>query len=94
MSYGVPVGSRDIRYPGQERAVLADAGSASEFCKTELSDCGRRSYRKRQVHLRDREPCTSFTVMRERRITDAITTDDGFRIAGFRPLLGPSPGAA
>ena len=30
--------------------------------------------------------CTSFVVMRERRIADAITTDDHFQVAGFRPL--------
>jgi predicted nucleic acid-binding protein len=30
--------------------------------------------------------CTSFAVMRERRITRAITTDDHFLVAGFRRL--------
>ncbi len=28
--------------------------------------------------------CTSFVVMRERRLRDALTTDDHFRQAGFR----------
>jgi hypothetical protein len=32
--------------------------------------------------------CTSFVVMTELRIADAITTDRHFRLAGFRPLLG------
>lgn len=31
--------------------------------------------------------CMSFVVMRERGITDALTTDHHFRQAGFRPLL-------
>jgi predicted nucleic acid-binding protein len=31
--------------------------------------------------------CTSFLVMRERGLTDALTTDDHFRQAGFRALL-------
>jgi predicted nucleic acid-binding protein len=31
--------------------------------------------------------CISFTVMRERRLTDALTSDDHFRQAGFRALL-------
>ena len=31
--------------------------------------------------------CVSFVVMRERSITDALTTDDHFRQAGFRALL-------
>lgn len=35
--------------------------------------------------------CMSFVVMRERGITDALTTDHHFRQAGFRPLLRPSP---
>ncbi|MBI4546012.1 MAG: type II toxin-antitoxin system VapC family toxin [Gemmatimonadetes bacterium] len=30
--------------------------------------------------------CTSFAVMREPRMTEVITTDDHFRIMGFRPL--------
>ena len=34
--------------------------------------------------------CMSFVVMRERGITDALTTDHHFRQAGFRPLLRPS----
>jgi predicted nucleic acid-binding protein len=31
--------------------------------------------------------CTSFVVMQERGISDALTTDDHFRQAGFRALL-------
>jgi predicted nucleic acid-binding protein len=31
--------------------------------------------------------CTSFVVMRELRLTDALATDRHFRIAGFNPLL-------
>jgi len=31
--------------------------------------------------------CISFNVMEERRIRDALTTDDHFRQAGFRALL-------
>jgi uncharacterized protein len=34
--------------------------------------------------------CTSFAVMRERRIREVITDDDHFRIAGFRLLPEPS----
>lgn len=30
--------------------------------------------------------CTSFATMRERRLTQALTTDDHFRIAGFELL--------
>ena len=31
--------------------------------------------------------CTSFVVMEELGITDALTTDQHFRVKGFRPLL-------
>ena len=31
--------------------------------------------------------CISFVVMQERGITDALTSDEHFRQAGFRPLL-------
>ena len=31
--------------------------------------------------------CVSFVVMRERGLTEALTADDHFRQAGFRPLL-------
>jgi len=31
--------------------------------------------------------CTTFAVMRELRIEDALTSDGHFRIGGFRPLL-------
>jgi predicted nucleic acid-binding protein len=36
--------------------------------------------------------CSSFVVMHERRLTDALTMDEHFRQAGFRPLLlGDAP---
>ena len=31
--------------------------------------------------------CVSFTVMTDRGLTEALTTDDHFRQAGFRALL-------
>ena len=31
--------------------------------------------------------CTSFVVMRRRRIVEALTADTDFRQAGFTPLL-------
>ena len=31
--------------------------------------------------------CVSFVVMKELRLTDALATDNHFRIAGFNPLL-------
>ncbi|NQW99699.1 type II toxin-antitoxin system VapC family toxin [bacterium] len=33
--------------------------------------------------------CISFIVMQERRLSDALTTDQHFTQAGFRPLMKP-----
>jgi len=43
-----------------------------------------RKYSDRDYSFTD---CTSFVVMRELRINDALTTDGHFADAGFRPLL-------
>jgi uncharacterized protein len=38
--------------------------------------------------------CASFVVMAERGLTDALTSDEDFRQAGFRPLLLEDPPVA
>ena len=35
--------------------------------------------------------CTSFVVMDERKISDALTADEHFAQAGYKPLLRPTP---
>lgn len=37
--------------------------------------------------------CTSFIVMNEQKLTDALTADEHFEQAGFRVLLKPEAGA-
>ena len=44
-------------------------------------------FRKHADHGYSFTDCTSFVVMRELKITDALTTDGHFAEAGFRPLL-------
>ena len=44
-------------------------------------------FRKHSDHGYSFTDCTSFIVMRELKITDALTTDGHFAEAGFRPLL-------
>lgn len=36
--------------------------------------------------------CTSFHIMAERGLIDALTADEHFAQAGFRPLLAPTAG--
>jgi predicted nucleic acid-binding protein len=38
--------------------------------------------------------CTSFVVMTEHGLSDALTSDEHFRQAGFRVLLGMAPQTA
>jgi uncharacterized protein len=47
----------------------------------------KRFFRKYSDHEYSFTDCTSFVVMRELKITDAVTTDGHFAKAGFRPLL-------
>jgi predicted nucleic acid-binding protein len=44
-------------------------------------------FRKHSDHTYSFTDCTSFVVMRELRIRDALTSDRHFAAAGFRPLL-------
>ena len=47
-----------------------------------------RKYRDQAFSFTD---CTSFAIMHEHRIREAITMDEHFRIAGFRLLPGGNP---
>lgn len=44
-------------------------------------------FRKHSDHAYSFTDCTSFVVMEELRLTEALTTDRHFLEAGFRPLL-------
>lgn len=46
-------------------------------------------YRQHQDKEWGMTDCLSFAIMHERSVTDALTADDHFRQAGFRPLLTP-----
>jgi predicted nucleic acid-binding protein len=53
----------------------------------ELVESGLALYEQRQDKDWGLTDCTSFVVMTSRNLTTALTTDDHFRQAGFRPLL-------
>lgn len=57
-----------------------------EWIGPERFERARSLFRKHHEQAFSFTDCTSFAVMRERRITDAITTDAHLRVAGFQPL--------
>lgn len=57
-----------------------------EWIGPDRFDRAKAAFRKQHDQAYSFTDCTSFTVMRERRMTDVITMDDHFRIAGFRTL--------
>lgn len=57
-----------------------------EWIGSERFERAERLFRKHDDQAFSFTDCTSFAVMRERGLTDAITTDEHFRIAGFTLL--------
>lgn len=58
-----------------------------EWIEADRFDAARNMFRKQLDQGFSFTDCTSFVVMRESHIVDAVTTDRHFRVAGFRPLL-------
>ena len=57
----------------------------------ELLQRGRELFAARPDKAWSLTDCTSFVVMQEHGLTDALTTDHHFTQAGFRALLAPAP---
>lgn len=57
-----------------------------EWVGSERFDRAKKRFRKYADQAFSFTDCTSFEIMGERGIEEAITSDDHFRIAGFRPL--------
>ena len=57
----------------------------------ELLQRGRELFAARPDKAWSLTDCTSFVIMQEHGLTDALTTDHHFTQAGFRALLAPSP---
>jgi predicted nucleic acid-binding protein len=68
------------RIEGSE-AITLEVVSVSRF------SLAKTFFRKHADHGYSFTDCTSFVVMRELEITEALTTDHHFAEAGFRPLL-------
>ena len=74
-------------------AIENDPGVQIVALSEDLYSRGLELYRRHQDKEWGLTDCISFTVMRERSLTDALTADDHFRQAGFRVLLTQSQGS-
>lgn len=70
--------------------VEASAGFRMEWIGPDRFDAAKAHFRKHADHGYSFTDCTSFVVMRERRLRDALTSDHHFAEAGFRALLSPA----
>lgn len=70
--------------------IEQSAGLRVEWIGVERFDAAKTFLRKHSDHGYSFTDCTSFVVMRELRLTEALTTDRHFVAAGFRVLL-PTP---
>jgi predicted nucleic acid-binding protein len=70
--------------------IEQSAGIRVEWIGAERFDAAKTFFRKHANHHYSFTDCTSFVVMRELRLTEALTTDHHFVEAGFRVLLPTS----
>jgi len=70
--------------------IEQSAGIRVEWIGVDRFDAAKAFFRKHSDHGYSFTDCTSFVVMRELRLTEALTTDHHFVEAGF---LSPIPGA-
>lgn len=76
------------------RSIRADRKIHVEPATSELLEKGLRLYDSRPDKDWGLTDCTSFVVMTEHGLSDALTSDEHFRQAGFRVLLGMAPQTA
>ena len=67
--------------------VESSAGFRLEWVGPDRFDAAKAHFRKHADHDYSFTDCTSFVVMRELRLRDALTSDRHFMEAGFRALL-------
>lgn len=72
------------------KLVEASAGFRMEWVGPDRFELAKIYFRKHADHGYSFTDCTSFVVMRELRLRDALTTDHHFAEAGFRGLLRPA----
>jgi len=67
--------------------IEQSAGIRLEWIGSERFEHARAFFRRHSDHGYSFTDCTSFVVMRELRLTEALTSDRHFVEAGFRALL-------
>ena len=72
---------------GLLKLVEASAGFRMEWVGPDRFEAAKAYFRKHADHDYSSTDCTSFVVMQELRLRDALTTDRHFAEAGFRTLL-------
>jgi predicted nucleic acid-binding protein len=72
---------------GLLKLVEASAGFRMEWVGPDRFEAAKAYFRKHADHDCSFTDCTSFVVMQELRLRDALTTDRHFAEAGFRALL-------
>ena len=78
---GRHVADRALDLVSHSRGIRIEWIGTERFAETKAF------FRKHADHDYSFTDCTSFVVMRELKIADALTTDGHFAEAGFRPLL-------
>jgi predicted nucleic acid-binding protein len=79
-----------VRFRAQAAAIAAVQGSSLVQivpASSQLFAAALELYRNRADKGWGLTDCSSFVVMDEQHLTEALTTDEHFRQAGFRPLL-------
>jgi uncharacterized protein len=74
------------------RLVETSAGFRFEWVGSDRFDAAKAYFRKHADHGYSFTDCTSFIVMRELHLREALTSDHHFAEAGFRGLLLAPPG--
>lgn len=80
-----------VRFRAQAAAVLGALRASSSVevipASSDLFAAGLQLYQSRPDKDWGLTDCTSFVAMEEHKLSEALTTDDHFRQAGFRALL-------
>lgn len=79
-------------FPAFDAALRADLSTTIVPASSDLYARGLNLFAARPDKEWSLTDCTSFVIMTEQKLTDALTADEHFEQAGFRALLKPEAG--